>query len=224
MKKTLITIPLVMLLLGGLGQAWALTLEFSNVGNATIYFPGDSTFNFTDSTASGSSGFDFQITGSDGNDPDTVGLYGNLSGPFTIGTITQYFPGVETAPITGTGSFSIKDENGITLTATITSFDSIFRAGGGNIINWEGNVNLSNISYTGSNTDLQSLTYGTDPILIISFTFTPAITLYQMKSGASDSTSYSGTLNVVPLPGSVLLLGTGIIGLALLGLRRRRQA
>ncbi len=107
MKKTLITIPLVMLLLGGLGQAWALTLEFSNVGNATIYFPGNSTFNFTDSTASGSSGFDFQITGSDGNDPDTWGLYGNLSGPFTIGTITQYFSGVETAPITGTGSFSV---------------------------------------------------------------------------------------------------------------------
>jgi len=221
-KLFLVVLVAGLLAMGGSMQALALTLEFSNVGNASIYFPGNDTFNFPDSTID-PNGFDFKITGSDGTDTNTIGLYGNIGGSFTIGTITTHLPGVESAPITGSGTFSILDENNITLSATITSLNSIFRAGGGSTINWEGLVNLSNISYAGSNSDLTFLKNGIDPVLTISFTFTPAKTLKQLKGGASDSTSYSGTLHVVPLPASALLLGSGLLGLALVYRRRKKS-
>jgi hypothetical protein len=59
--------------------------------------------------------------------------------------------------------------------------------------------------------------------MTVSFTFIPPKSLNDLIVDGKDyNTSFSGTIYVIPIPGSVLLLGTGLMGLALLGLRRRK--
>jgi PEP-CTERM motif len=47
----------------------------------------------------------------------------------------------------------------------------------------------------------------------------------QLAAGtpAGTATSFSGSINTVPLPGALVLFGSGLVGLVALGRRRKKQ-
>lgn len=195
----------------------ALTFSFvSEPGSpaAVIRFDGGPTRTITFPNAS--NGFDFVI-GTPSN-PALNGLKGNLGGTFTVGAITSGF-GVESAPVTGTGSFSIFD--GVnTLTADLV-WQNVFTFGTQSGLNVNGVTNLSNISYSGSNAGLIEFVNSINHTLTLSTQFVPGKTLTQlMANGAVNTNSYSGTFNAVPEPASLAILGVGAAAM----IRRRRRS
>ena len=166
----------------------------------------------------------------DGTSGATVGLYGNISGTFDIGTVTQLGPKY-TASVSGTGTLTIKD--GSTDFTAQVSWQDIYTLGATGSLNYKGSINLSDIHYSGSNADLKG--WVTDPTVAVNFTFSKTRTLSQLTAiGAKNSSSFSGTLSAVqrppnsgghgavPAPSTILLLGSGLAGL--IGWRYRRRA
>jgi len=82
-------------------------------------------------------------------------------------------------------------------------------------------VNVTGISYSGSNPDLQYLTAHQPGTMDLTFQFSPGMNLTMLSSGPGGyDTSYSGSISV-PEPTMLALSGLG--GLGLLYLRRRNR-
>jgi len=174
---------------------------------------------------SSTNGYQFTITEVDGGTGDAVGLDGYVfsASPFTIGTITPLGSG-QTAPVTGSGTLHITDGTGTNdLTGTITWVD-ITTLGVGGILDLNGTVNLTSITYPGfgpgSSSDLASLAAAGSATDVITFQFAVAKTLTQLKT-TGGSTSYSGSIDAVPEPGTFALVGMGLVSLLALRLRRK---
>lgn len=180
---------------------------------AVIEFNGDPTRTITFPAAN--DGFDFVIqAGAAGLN----GLLGNLDGTFTVGAVTNQGFGIETAPVSGTGVFSIFD-GANTLTADVAWTD-IFSLGTTLGLNVSGNLNITNIVYSGSNADLMAMDAAGAGILTVSAQFVPGQSLSQlMSNGALNTTSYSGTYAAVPEPATLAVVS--LAGAAIL--RRRRK-
>ena len=197
--------------------AHAVSFDFSSVPGAALVFNGNSTFQFNEPVAGTSP--DFVITGPVFPIPSTsIGLTGNIGGLFTIGAVTSN-GGVETANVTGTGSFSINDGlNTLNATLTWVNASTVGTFGG---FNFTGAINLTGITYTGVNPELEKLRDAGAGIATVSFQFTSATSLSTLKSN-SLSTSYSGSVTSAPDGGSAIaLLGMGLV--ALEGFRRRSK-
>jgi hypothetical protein len=171
-------------------QAQAITIGFSSGTNAVIRFDASTdSFQFID----GNGGRDFEITLSDGAG-DSLGLFGNMSGTFTIGSIASFF-GVEFASVSGLGTFSIFDGSSL-LTATL-AWNDIYTVGASGGINAFGTLNLTNIIYSGTNADLLALASGAgnNATSAVSFQFVPPESLTDLTTGSGVfDTSYSGTV------------------------------
>ncbi len=216
MKRNL-TCASMLALLAVPAMSHALSFSFvSEPGTpaALIRFDGGPTKTITFVDAS--NGFDFVIGGP--SNPALNGLKGNIGGTFSVGTITVS-GGLETAPVTGTGSFSIFD--GVnTLTADLT-WQNVFTFGTQSGLNVNGVTNLSNISYSGSNAGLIEFVNSNSHTLTLSTQFVPGKTLTQlMANGALNTNSYSGTFNAVPEPATLAILGVGAAAV----IRRRRRS
>jgi hypothetical protein len=172
-------------------------------------------FTFT----SNGSGDQFWITESSGVG-DSVGLDGYVSpgGPFTIGGITPFGSG-EQAPLTGTETLHITDASSVDLTGSI-SWVNITTLGVGGVFNLMGTINLTGISYSGSNSDLGALAFAGSAADVATLQFLPAETLTELKAASDLSTSYSGTIAAVPEPGTI---GLGLIGAGAMIVRRSRR-
>jgi hypothetical protein len=227
----------VALCVGPKARAGSITLDIAAAANANIAFVGSgagsgASFNFTNN----SSGDGFQITETSG-DHSAVGLFGTIGGTFSYTSVTTTAGGLETALVTtSNGTLSISDGTDV-LTGNISGMN-IFTFGTTGAINYTGSINLSGISYTGSNTELLALENDVNMnnaggVVTLSFQFTnPSQTLLSLETG-NNSTSYSGTVSAsgefsgqsVPEPGTLCLgciaLGTIVLGTSWRRARRR---
>lgn len=201
--------PLILaagMVLAGASNVQAVTFDYSSTGGSSITFDGLTHFTFAPIANN------FMVTSG-----TATGLMGEMTGVYTIGTITT-IGGVSTASVSGSGTFVIHD--GVnTLTATLTWVD-ITQNGTGDNLNISGTVNLTGITYGGSNADLVALRNAGNGANVLTFQFVPAVTLAELRNGPGPhSTSFSGTVATLPDGGTtVALLGLALTGLE--GLRR----
>jgi len=169
----------------------AVVFHYSNTANSFIQFNGDSTFTFTPSSNN------LKIT-----DGTATSLLGELTGTYTIGAVTTA-GGVSSAPVSGTGTFVVHD--GINdLTATVIWID-IQDGGTGDSLNVQGTVNLTGITYAGSNPDLLALKNAGSGINVLAFQFLPALSLDSLKTSFAQN-SFNGTVATVQAPPCVCTL------------------
>jgi hypothetical protein len=146
-------------------HADTISCSFSSTTGATIQFDGS-----TDTITFPDGGYDFQII--DSTPGSLVNLYGTISGTFTVGTISGNPLTSETATVTPSVGSTLNIYDGTNwLTADldwkdITVVNKLF-----GYMNGLGAVNLSNVSYSGTNTGLQSMANGTDQTAVLTFLF-----------------------------------------------------
>jgi hypothetical protein len=223
MRSKLVVLVASVIALGFAQSARAITINYSNLDETDIAFSGSGTFNITG--VSQSDVYQFKITSVNDGVGDSVGLEGYITpgGPFTIGTISG--SSIQTASVTGTATLHITDADDDDLTGTLV-WEDITTLGGLGVLNITPMVNLTNIMYSGTNSDLTALAATGAAADGLTFQFTPPQTLTQLN-GESISTSYSGTLTssnslnpTVPEPASISLVCLGATGL----LTRRRRS
>lgn len=195
-------------------SANAIILDISSVGDSGMSFNGDGTLDFFGNA----SGYVFEVNDTDGGVGDAAGLFGSISGMWTI----DPWSGNTTTLSGGPGTLSIMDGSGEMLTADL-DFKMIGTVLSGGVIN--GSSNLTNFAYGGTNGDLGLLAAATSATLAMSFELAGGpsdLTLGYLASTALDST-FSGDLvtppeNVPDGGTTAALLGLGC--LALVGLSR----
>jgi hypothetical protein len=199
-----------------------LTLNFAaNTGSSISFLGTNQMFSFNP----GTNGYQWNITSETGGS-SAVGLNGNITnGPFAYGPITSSGVGifhVETATVLGPlGILQIFDGTGF-LTGTVNFMDVTTFGQAIGALDASVDVNLTNIMYSGTNPDLLTLYNNQPATLDVSFQFLPGQTLTQLSTGPGpQSTSFSGTIHVVPEPATLALASLGGFGM-LIAARRRR--
>jgi len=185
-------------------DAAALEIDYSSTVGSFIHFDGLSHFNFTPALNS------FHITSG-----TAAGLLGDMNGTYTIGSVTTFF-GVSTASVSGSGSLVIHD-GAFDLTGTLV-WANIVQVGAGDTLNVTATVNLTGITYGGSNADLLVLANagaGTD---VLTFQFGSTVALSTLKNSVNQ-TSFSGTIAAPDGGLTVASLGLALVGIE--GLRRK---
>ena len=227
MKYSLLAVVIAALaLITQTANAETVSFDFASEAGSSIEFNGTNrTFDFPTTSQ-----YDFVITTA--TSPDLGGLQGNIGGTFNVGTITSPAVGEEQANVTSTnGTFSVNDGGSNTLTANLNWENVEVLYGLFGILNLTGTANLSNVSYSGGNSDLMGIKDGIDQTVVLTFQFSPVTseTLTElMTPGQVNSTSYSGSLSSsspppVPEPSSCMLLVTAGLGLLAYAGRRRRN-
>ncbi|PWU12006.1 MAG: hypothetical protein C5B51_01635 [Terriglobia bacterium] len=171
-----------------------ITAFLASTTNSVISFGGGQ-FTFQHNQGPG----DFVITSDINGDGSAAGLTGTIAGAFTIGNITQINPNVQQAPVTGTGTLTITDAGGVSLTGTVDFLD-IETVGTGGTLDSAGLLNVTNMVYSGTNGDLLKLAkYGTGVIVGV-FQFVPGKTVTDLKNAPADSplqTSFAASVTSV---------------------------
>ena len=205
-------------------QAKALVLDYSSIANSFIQFNGVAgNFSFTAPTQS-----EFHIQSSDGAG-DSVGDSGWFTGTYNVAALTA-----SSAVITTIGSMTIKDHAGKNLVAHFVNFIDVNASGTDVHLNELGTPNMFNITYAGSEVDLQNLRDYLDQTIVLSASslsyfsnrsHAPA-TLIDLFAGGKPAfkTGYSGQISAGAVPDggmTVMLLGGA---LSALGMIKRRVA
>ena len=221
MKRLLV--PLLILVFGPIApvvEADAINCDFANIPGANIRFDGS-----TDTLTFADTGFGFRIN--DSATPDLIGLYGTISGTFKVGAITGDPLISQTAPVTSLGGTLGIYDGTHWLTADLDWKDITVANKMVGFTNGLGAVNLSHVSYSGDDTELQALANDSDPTVVLSFLLSPSkkqSLTDLMADGKTTTASYSGSLSAVPEPSSVAMWGGMAIGLWLVSRIRRKSA
>jgi hypothetical protein len=193
-------------------------LELTSPMGTAVNFLAGGQFDITPSSGS------FQVAGSSlGNEAN--GLLASITGTWTIGTITTLVPGqFYTAPVTGSGTMSIDDGSGHSLTGNLTWVE-IAQSGPANVLDVGKTVNLTDLSYAGSNPVLRTLAGQGSVIDELAFTFQGVgIPLPSLEAGGESATllvasNLSAPISAVPEPGTMAL---GVVGGAMFIFRKRK--
>ncbi|MGJ5813855.1 VPDSG-CTERM sorting domain-containing protein [Paludibaculum fermentans] len=148
-----------------------------------------------------------------------VGLQQDIGGNFTIGAIDSSVPNLQTAPVTGSGTYTIWATPLDFLTGTIKWIDISTYGTSGNL-NVSGILNVDYDSYSGANAGLQYLASKAGSI-VVTFQFVPAKNLTYLAGNAA-STAFSGSATVPDGGTTLVLLGSALMGLTTL--RRKFRA
>lgn len=178
-----------------------------------MMFGGDSTVSFFGNT----DGYVFEVNDSNGSAGDAEGLFGAISGVWTIDPWTSNVTTVSGGP----GSFSIWDGDGEAFMAEL-DFDQVGTVLSGGVMN--GASNLTDFSYGGSNMDLMELYEWGWATLSLSFEVAqgPAnLSLDYLGSNKTESTFSGDVASRVPDSGTTsAMLGLGIFFLAAIARRK----
>jgi hypothetical protein len=205
------------------GSAFAqnLTLNFGpNVGSSIVFFGSANQFNFTPGnvTLGNPTGFQWNVTSESGSaatqsaDGDLGSI---LNGSFTYGPIINS-GAYQSATVQGApGQLVISDGAGI-LTGTVNFIDISTYGRAGGFVNDLLDINLTGVTYSGSNPDLQFLYANQPGLLDLSFNFSglgETLSQIQQNNVTVDS-SYSGSISVtaVPEPSSLAMSVLGSLG------------
>lgn len=198
-----------------------LVLNFAANNGASVQFNGSSdTFDFN----SGFNGYQWNVTDEVGGS-SAVGLNASvLNGPFNYGPITSSSSGgfdIQYATVLGPLGTLVISDGAENLTGVVNWIDVATYGVGSGAFNASLNVNVTDMVYAGTNPDLQYLTANQPGSMDVSFQFSTSETLTQLSQGTGPySTSFSGSLSVVPEPSTLAL--AGLSGLGLLRLYRRK--
>jgi hypothetical protein len=195
-------------LLASATLAHAVTFNYASEPRAVISFNGAGQFTFAPGTNN------FEVTSGTAST-----LLGEITGTYTIGAITT-LGSTSSAPVSGSGTFVIHD-GAFDLVGNLIWMD-ISQTGTAGGLNTTGAVNLTGVTYGGSNPDLVALKDNTTAYNVLTFQFVPAISLTTLATSTA-STSFSGTIttNVPDNGATIAMLGMVIAGLAFV---RRKMA
>src|SRR5882724_587460 len=140
---------------------------------AAIQFNGDGTFGFTPAT----NNMEVSLGSAEG-------LFGDMTGTYTIGDVTTVYVDtigdISTAPVTGTGTLVIHD-GAVDFTATM-EWIGILQLGTLGGLNIQGAVNLTGITYSGTNADLSAMKNAGSGINVLAFPNLPIMPLATLKT------------------------------------------
>jgi hypothetical protein len=206
-------------------QADPISLSLSSNG-LDLSFDGSSNFTFVGSGPGTSSSTGFKVNGIKNGAGDSLNDLGFFTSPtpsgWKIGTVTGTT--LEKADVTGTGMVTISD-GALSLTGTliwksIETESDLFGQ-----LDIKGLVNVSTITYSGTQSDLKALAAAGSGVLDLTFVITPSDSgkdLNYLKTH-SDTENYVASLTaVVPEPSSMVILAIGGILTGAYGLRRRK--
>jgi hypothetical protein len=214
--------------------------NFSNDTGSTIQFNGAAgvnspagavgSFQFNPGTSGTFTGSQWTITSVDGGlTGDSVGLQGSITPPtgtaFYYGAITTN-GALQTANILSgstMGTLKIFDGSGyLTGTVDMETISTYTQAFGG--LNDQLQINLTNLSYSGTDSDLESMVASQPGTLAVTFQFSsPRHTLTELSTGTRPfTTSYAGSISEVPEPSTEALMLGGLACLVLFRWRIRR--
>ena len=205
--------------------AHAISFDIHNVSgtsqptSANLHFLGDTTFTFDDATTGVGSGHDFIVNSTSGAG-DAFGLYGNISGTFTVGPSSG--GAIESATVTSSPGATLSIFDGVNTFSGLINWITLVRDDTSGNLNIAGAVNLTGITYSGTVADLIALKGANNSASsVINFTFNPALSINDLRT-QNVKTSYSGDITSVPdAGGTVMLLGLALSGIALVRNRIR---
>lgn len=197
--------------------------DIANTPNKNLVFTAGGSFTFQDEIADSNN--DFNITLQDGGAGLLVGLTGDIDGTFTFGDPNG---AVSVTVVSSIGAvFTISDGAGQTFSAPISFVElTEFNLGSIHIGGIAGTVVLGAATYNGANADLQALAQFPTGEVVISFQNTRTLDLDALyDNGNGAGTSWSGTINPTPTPepGSLLLLGSGLVGIVVAARRKKTK-
>jgi hypothetical protein len=208
----------------GVCQSSAIELDFSNVAHtaARLTFNGNTdSFSFGTANSGIYNGWGFVINGSDSVPQDALGLLGKITGSFAVGSPTPSGAG-QVATVTSSLGAQLIIDDGTDLFSGDINWIQLRTVGTGGNLNLQGYVNLTGISYSGLNSDLNALK-GSDnqASATVAFTFSSGLSISDLLTdGKTHSTGYTGDLASVPEAGTtVAMLGCALLAL---GLAQRR--